>query len=112
MTTPPVPKAQSVEDRLNALIANATGWASMGSMSNGWSVGGHASYRRTMEGLLVLSWRNLLTGTDTDNTIIWSAANGLPAGFRPVNTDHLIVAMTDHMGNPGTLGSESASVFL
>jgi hypothetical protein len=112
MTAKPVPKAQSVEDRLNALIGSATAWADMGSMSNGWSVGTHARYRKTMDGLLVLAWRALSVGTETDGTVIWSAANGLPAGFRPVNNNHIIVAATDHMASPGGLGSESATVVL
>jgi hypothetical protein len=108
----PVPKAQNTEARLNTLIATATGWQTFGSMSNGWSVGGHAKYRLTMDGLLVLAWKSLNVGTITDNTTIWSSANGLASGFRPVNTSHLIVVATDHMSNPGGTGSESAGALL
>lgn len=110
MTTP-VPKAQSVEARLNALIDGATSWANMGSMSNGWTIGTTARYRLTMDGLLVLAW-DLNVGTIADGTVIWSAANGLPSGFRVVNRQKVIVAATDHESAPGGTGTESAAVIL
>jgi hypothetical protein len=103
-------KSVTTEQRLNALIGTATAWASMGTMSNGWTIGTHAKYRLTMDGLLVIAWRNLRVGTATDATVIWSSANGLPSGFRPANGSILLTGATDHMANPGALGSESAAV--
>jgi hypothetical protein len=104
-------KAYSVESRLNQILAIATDWANFGSMSNGWSVGAYAKYRLDYSGNLCLTMRLNTGTTTTDGTTIWSAANGLPSGFRPVSA-RLIAASTDHQSNPGSLGSESAGIML
>lgn len=86
-------KTYDVEQRLNQLLGNATNWAAMGSMSNGWTVGGHASWRLDFNGQLVVAFKLLVPGTDTDGTVIWSSANGLPTIARPAN-NHIIVCYT------------------
>jgi hypothetical protein len=104
-------KSYTTEQRLQQLMATATDWQTLGAMSNGWTVSGHAKYRLDYNGFLVLGIRSLSPGTTTDGTTLWSAANGLAAGWQPA-FGRPVVAVTDHMGNPGALGSESCALFL
>jgi len=64
--------------------SNLETWHTLGAMSNGWSVGGHAACKISAEGELWLALKDILLGTTfADGTVIWPAANGLPAGYRP-----------------------------
>ena len=70
-------------------------WHNLGAMSNGWSAGGHAQYKLSVEGELWLSLKDILPGaTIADGTIIWSAANGLPAAYRAANA-HRVACYAD-----------------
>lgn len=71
----------------------ATSPQTMPAMTNGWSVGGHATYLLDPLGNLVVSWKDLVPGTDTDGTVIW-ASGSLPAGYTPSN-DRRIACYTD-----------------
>jgi hypothetical protein len=54
----------------------------------GYSVGGSATYRMTAEGRLEINFRNLAhdgVTANPDGTVILTAANGLPAVYRPVS---------------------------
>ena len=75
-------------------------WNAMGPMSAGWSVGGHASYTMLPNGWLGVAFKDLVPGTDTDGTVIWSSANGLPAAYRPSNS-HRVVAYTNTLRTSG-----------
>lgn len=71
--------------KLNA--EQPTAWQNFGAASNGWHVDGHAKYKKTGEGLLVVSIHdfNCSGGTKEDNTTIFSAANGLDTDYRPAS---------------------------
>jgi hypothetical protein len=69
-------------------------WHDLTTMSNGWSIGGHAAYTMLPDGWLGIAFKDLVPGTDTDATVIFSSANGLPAAYRPANT-HRVVAYTN-----------------
>ena len=74
----------------------------LGSMSNGWSITGHASYWLGAEGELWLILKDIVPGTTiTDGTVIWSAANGLPAGYRPASNRRILCYSTGQTGNVG-----------
>lgn len=58
---------------------------SMPAMINGWNfTNGHAKYVLDVLGNLVVSWKNLSPGTDTDGTVIWPTGS-LPQAYRPAN---------------------------
>jgi len=65
-------------------------WHSMGTMSNGWAVGGFAKYRMTPQGDVELAFQDLTTGTTVDTTVLWTSANGLPSAYRPSHTARLV----------------------
>lgn len=67
-----------------------------GTLSNSWAIGsgGQAKYRLNALGELQISMINLSPGTKTDGTQIWTAANGLPAGWAPV-TSRRVTAMAN-----------------
>jgi len=72
-------------------FGSAETWHALGAMSNGWSVGGHAQYRIMPTGELALSMKDILLGTTfADGTVLWSAANGLRAGYRPANNRRIV----------------------
>lgn len=72
----------------------------MPAMQNGWSVGGHATYALDPLGNLVVSWKDLFAGTDTDGTVIW-AAGSLPSAYQPPN-NRRIACYTDQLRVSGT----------
>jgi len=77
-------------------------WHALGSMSAGWSASGHAQYRISAEGELWLSFKDIVPGTTVaDGTVIWSAANGLPASYRPANNRRILCYSTGQTGNVG-----------
>ena len=69
-------------------------WHDLTTMSGGWTIGGHAAYTMLPSGWLGIAFKDLVPGTDTDGTVIFSAANGLPAAYRPAN-NHRIVCYTN-----------------
>ena len=69
-------------------------WHDLTTMSNGWSIGGHAAYTMLADGWVGIAFKDLVPGTDTDGTVIFSAANGLPAAYAPAN-NHRVVAYTN-----------------
>lgn len=85
-------KATALEQRLNALLGDQ--WSTLGSPSNGWSVGGHAQVRLSVDNCLIVAIKDLQPGTATDGTTVWSAGNGLPARCQP-NSDRILVAYCD-----------------
>ena len=84
-------------------------WHGMPAMSNGWGIGGHATYRLTPFGDLQVSFKDLTTGTDTDGTAIW-AAGSLPAAYRPAN-NRRVVCYTDQTRVAGTTTGMAALEF-
>lgn len=85
-------KSTSLELRLNALLGDP--WQNMGSPTSGWGIGGHAQFRRSADGCLIVAFKDLTVGTATNGTTVWSAANGLPPGYAPQNS-HRLVAYCD-----------------
>jgi hypothetical protein len=69
-------------------------WHDLATPSNGWTIGGHAAYTLLPDGWLGIAFKDLVPGTDTDGTTVFSSANGLPAAYRPANS-HRIVAYTN-----------------
>lgn len=61
----------------------------MPAMVNGWSIGGHATYLLDPIGNLVVSWKDLVTGSIADGTNIWNAG-ALPTGFQPANSRRIV----------------------
>lgn len=82
----------------------------MPAMTNGWSIGGHATYTKDVLGNLVVSFKDLLVGTDTDGTLIW-AIGSLPVGFRPANSRR-IVCYTSTLRVSGAAFESAALEFL
>ena len=90
-------KSVLTETRFNALITGGgsvlteAAWTDFGTYSAGWAKVGGANYRFRMifggpaAGLVMVQMQNLnaSSGTTTNGTTILSAANGLPAGYRP-----------------------------
>ena len=82
----------------------------MPAMTAGWTAGGHATYALDVLGNLVVSFKDLLPGTDTDGTVIWPPGS-LPPGFRPANSRR-IVAYTDVLRVSGAAFESAALNFL
>jgi hypothetical protein len=92
-------KSYATEARLSALINGLDTWHNLGSLSAGWTVT-VARYRAIGMGLVVVEIQGLVPGaTIAGGTVIWSAANGLPSGYRPSLKRRLVY------GNAGTAGS-------
>ena len=85
-------------------------WHDLTTMSNGWTIGGHAAYTLTPDGWLGIAFKDLVPGSDADGTVIFSAANGLPAPYRPANA-HRVVAYTSIQRASGATSSSAALEF-
>lgn len=73
---------------------------SMPAMINGWNIGGHATYLLDPIGNLVVSWKDLQTGSIADGTQVWGPG-ALPVGFRPAN-NRRIVCYSDGIKSVGS----------
>lgn len=72
---------------------------SMPAMVNGWGIGGHATYRLTVDGSLQVSFKDLTIGSVADGTLIWNTG-ALPAAYR-VQNNHRVVAYSDGVKSVG-----------
>ena len=85
-------------------------WHDLTTMSNGWSIGGHAAYTMLPSGWLGVAFKDLVPGTDTDGTVIFSAANGLPAAYAPAN-NHRVACYTQQQRVSGATVETAALEF-
>lgn len=91
-------KVYEIEGRVDALAA-ATGdpdpWHNFGGMSNGWSKNGTdgiGAYRYDYDRRsVIITIKNINPGTISDTIVIWSSANGLAAGYRPLNPKRIAI---------------------
>ena len=60
-------------------------------------------------GWLGIAFKDLVPGTDTDGTVIFSAANGLPAAYRPAN-NHRVVCLHEHAPRQSGAAFEMAAL--
>jgi len=85
-------------------------WHDLTTMSAGWAIGGHAAYTMLPNGWLGVAFKDLTPGTDTDGTVIFSAANGLPAAYRPAN-NHRVACYTNILRAGGSTAEAAALEF-
>ena len=82
--------------------SNIESWHALGAPSAGWTVSGHAQYKIDPTGELWLSFKDIVPGTTVaDGTVVFSAANGLPSGYRPANNRRILCYSTGQTGNVG-----------
>jgi hypothetical protein len=84
-------------------------WHDFGTLSNSWSVGVQAKYKLTAEGELMVSIVDLVPGTTADGTIIWSAANGLPAPYQPATTKQMVCSTNALRVSPVSAATQEAA---
>lgn len=95
----------------NPTIISTGPWNDLGTIATGMSVT-VAKYRlNPVNGSLDISIRNLnpSAGTDTDGSVIWSAANGLLASYRP-NTPKRVPVYCNNLRVPSTGNFEGAAI--
>jgi hypothetical protein len=83
----------------NPSVGGAEPWHSLGALAiGGWTVA-NARYKLLADsGLVAVQIQNLAPSTHpADGTVIWSAANGLPSGYRP-SINQLVAVYSQAIG--------------